>query len=35
LHGWTREVLEGLTAVLKLDALDVEIPFEKIYRRVF
>ena len=31
--GWQMEVLEGRSAVLKLEALGVEIPFERIYER--
>src|SRR5207244_3634704 len=31
--GWQMEVLEGKQAVLKLDALGMEIPFERIYER--
>jgi len=31
--GWRKEALEGRNAVLKLDSLGVEIPFERIYER--
>ena len=31
--GWQMELLEGKLAVLKLDALNIEIPFERIYER--
>lgn len=31
--GWQMEVLEGRTAVLRIEALNVEIPFEHIYER--
>ena len=31
--GWKSETLEGFTAVLKLEAIGVEIPLERIYER--
>jgi Uma2 family endonuclease len=31
--GWRKEVIEGLTATLRLESLGVEIPFERIYER--
>jgi Uma2 family endonuclease len=32
-EGWHKELLEGASAVLKLDSIGVEIPFSRIYER--